>query len=146
MAGVLVLGCAPLHHQKVDAGVLKEKAIEGSWVGYDQDSPSFWRLTLSPSGRGSCVVLFFDGAFSVYGVSKWEVGADGLNLEFVPREDAERMKLKVGSVNEYVMQIDARGCERKWKHEILLYKAEELEPRIQLSEGIAARSESDPKR
>ena len=113
----------------------KEEDLLGSWVGYDNVLPTFYRLSLRSNDTGSLIILYGDRSADTYRIT-WHLRNEGLLLAATPINGSEAIQCSPRNVEYKRMDLLVRGpSTNQWKRTASLLSQRELFKRISESES-----------
>jgi len=112
---------------------LKEELV-GSWIGYEQSYPYFYRLRLNPDDTGTVVVVYPEGRPTVYSF-KWKFSNPSFKFSAsrVGKPD-EQIVCEIRKADHLRMQFEMGGPKGDWKRAGELFSEKEMNAKIRQAE------------
>jgi hypothetical protein len=116
-------------------GVLADRPVRtptkaelvGSWVGYDDDYPYFYRLNLLEDGTGRLILLRPAPRTDIYNVNQWELSGSTLLMQISPESNSsETVTCSIKSFDYLRMTILIKGTTNRWERTASLLNEKKL--------------------
>lgn len=101
--------------------------IADTWVGFNEDDLSYFRLTLGTNGTGLCSSTFVREPAVLYRVTQWTLRGYDIEIMLQPIDAAAEPIWMKGSTAGWHLDLQIGGKTLKWKRKLKLYRESDVQ-------------------